>query len=219
MTSSSLKPTRITGVTRLRPRPWSSAGVPRLPNACWSWQSGNVSGIDNPGSDDFAVIEGNSTLALYPRPGTNVFYVGMNNTFPPFDNEKVRQAFAMAIDRQRIVDNFYPAGSILATQFIPPSIFGYSEGQDWYEYNPEMAKQILTEEGVYDANGVFKTTIFYRDVVRSYLPEPGVVAQDIQAQLKEIGVEAEINVMESGAYIDACHRRPARWLLPAGLGS
>ena len=178
---------------------WSPEAAQRL----LELQSGNVNGIDNPGPDDFEVIEGDDTLTLYPRAGTNIFYVGMNNAFAPFDNEKVRQAFAMAIDRNRIVDNFYPAGSIVATQFMPPSIFGYSEGQDWYEYNPEMAKQILTEEGVYDADGVFKTKISYRDVVRGYLPEPGVVAQDIQAQLKEIGVEAEINVMEFGSFLDA----------------
>ena len=178
---------------------WSPEAAQRL----LELQSGNVNGIDNPGPDDFEVIEEDATLTLYPRAGTNVFYVGMNNAFAPFDNEKVRQAFAMAIDRNRIVDNFYPAGSIVATQFMPPSIFGYSEGLDWYDYNPEMAKQILTEEGVYDADGVFKTKISYRDVVRGYLPEPGVVAQDIQAQLEEIGVEAEINVMESGTFLDA----------------
>ena len=193
---------------------WSPEAAQRL----LELQSGNVNGIDNPGPDDFEVIEGDDTLTLYPRAGTNIFYVGMNNAFAPFDNEKVRQAFAMAIDRNRIVDNFYPAGSIVATQFMPPSIFGYSEGQDWYEYNPEMAKQILTEEGVYDADGVFKTKISYRDVVRGYLPEPGVVAQDIQAQLKEIGVEVEINVMESGSYLDAADAGQLEGLHHAGLG-
>ncbi|MFZ2489458.1 MAG: ABC transporter substrate-binding protein [Anaerolineae bacterium] len=178
---------------------WSSEAAQRL----LELQAGNVNGIDNPGPEDFATIESDSTLTLYPRPGTNIFYVGMNNAFPPFDNEKVRQAFAMAIDRQRIVDNFYPTGSMVASQFMPPSIFGYTEGLDWYAYNPEEAKKILTEEGVYGADGRFKTKISYRDVVRGYLPQPGVVAQDIQAQLAEIGVDAEIVVMESGAFLDA----------------
>ncbi len=178
---------------------WSSEAAQRL----LELQAGNVSGIDNPGPEDFATIEGDATLTLYPRPGTNIFYVGMNNAFAPFDNEKVRQAFAMAIDRQRIVDNFYPVGSTVASQFMPSSIFGYSEGQEWYEYNPEMAKQMLTEAGVYGADGRFKTKISYRDVVRGYLPQPGVVAQDIQAQLAEINVDAEIVVMESGAFLDA----------------
>ena len=44
----------------------------------------------------------------------------------------------------------------------------------------------------------------YRDVVRGYLPEPGVVAADIQDQLKKnLNIDVEITVMESGAYIDA----------------
>ncbi len=163
-------------------------------------QAGTIDGMDNPGSDDFSVIEGDPNLALYERAGTNIFYLGMNNWYPPFDNERVRQAFAMAIDKQRIVDNFYPRGSIVADQFMPPVIFGYTPEVEWYEYDPDMAKQILEEEGVLPG---FETTITYRDVVRSYLPEPGVVAQDFQAQMAAIGVTVEIVVMESGAFLDA----------------
>ncbi|HAJ38279.1 MAG TPA: peptide ABC transporter substrate-binding protein [Chloroflexi bacterium] len=178
---------------------WSAESAQRLVEL----QAGTVDGIDNPGPDDFAVIEADPNLQLAKRSGTNIFYIGMNNTYPPFDNERVRQAFAMAIDRQRIVDNFYPAGSSVATQFMPPSIFGYTDGLTWYDYNPDEAKKILEEEGVLPG---FKTTITYRDVVRGYLPNPGVVAQDIQAQLADIGVEAEIVVMESGAFLDAADR-------------
>ncbi|MEZ4559305.1 MAG: ABC transporter substrate-binding protein [Caldilineaceae bacterium] len=178
---------------------WSAESAQRLVEL----QAGTVDGIDNPGPDDFEAIEADENLQLALRNGTNIFYLGMNNTYPPFDNERVRQAFAMAIDRQRLVDNFYPPGSSVATQFMPPSIFGYSEGQTWYDYDPEMAKQILEEEGVLPD---FNTTITYRDVVRGYLPNPGVVAQDIQAQLAEIGVNAEIVVMESGSFLDAADR-------------
>jgi ABC-type transport system substrate-binding protein/ABC-type amino acid transport substrate-binding protein len=175
---------------------WNTEAAARLVEL----QAGTIDGMDNPGSDDFAVIEGDPNLALYERAGTNIFYLGMNNWYPPFDNERVRQAFAMAIDKQRLVDNFYPRGSLAASQFMPPVIFGYTPEVEWWEYNPEMAQQILEEEGVLPG---FQTTITYRDVVRSYLPEPGVVAQDIQAQLAAIGVDLEIVVMESGAFLDA----------------
>jgi len=191
---------------------WSPESAQRLVEL----QSGTVDGIDNPGPDDFATIQDDSSLQLPLRSGTNVFYVSMNNTYPPFDNERVRQALAMAIDRQRIVDNFYPPASSVATQFMPPSIFGYSEGQTWYDYNPEEAKKILTEEGVLPG---FKTTITYRDVVRTYLPNPGVVAQDIQAQLADIGVEAQINVMESGAFLDAAAAGTIDGLTMLGWGA
>jgi ABC-type transport system substrate-binding protein len=178
---------------------WSAESAQRLVEL----QAGTVDGIDNVGPEDFESVSSDPNLQLQTRGGTNILYLGMNNTYPPFDNERVRQAFAMAIDRQRIVDNFLPIGSSVATQFMPPSIFGYSEGQDWYPYDPEQAKQILEEEGVLPG---FKTTITYRDVNRSYLSNPGFVAQDIQSQLADIGVEAEIVLMESTSYLDATDR-------------
>jgi ABC-type transport system substrate-binding protein len=177
---------------------WSAEGAQRL----LELQSGAVDGIDNPTPDDFEVIQADSGLQLYPRPALNVFYVGMNDTYPPFDNETVRQAIAVGIDRQRIVDNFYPAGSEVASHFTPCAIPGGCEGSEWPAYDPEQAKALLAEAGLADG---FETTITYRDVVRSYLPEPGVVAQDLQAQLQELGINAEIVVMESGAFIDAAN--------------
>jgi ABC-type transport system substrate-binding protein len=190
---------------------WSAESAQRLVEL----QSGTVDGIDNPGPDDFEVIEGDSNLQLKTRNGTNIFYVGFNNRFPPFDNERVRQAIAMGIDRQRIVDNFYPPGSSVASQFMPPSIFGHSEGQTWYEYDPEQARAILEEEGVLP----LETTITYRDVVRVYLPNPGVVAQDLQAQLADLGITAEIVVMESGAFLDAADRGEIEGIHLLGWGA
>ena len=123
----------------------------------------------------------------------------------PLNDVRVRQAISYAIDKQRIVDNYYPPGSIVADQFIPPSIFGYTPDVKGYSYDPDMANQLLDEAGLMpDENGVrFTLPMSYRDVVRSYLPTPGVIAADIQAQLAEVGINAEINVMESGAFLDA----------------
>jgi peptide/nickel transport system substrate-binding protein len=118
----------------------------------------------------------------------------------PFDNEQVRQAMGMALDRQRIVDAFYPPGSIVADQFLPSSIFGYTEEPTWYDYDVDAAKALLAEAGFPDG---FDVTLNYRDVVRSYLPSPGTVGVDIQDQLAAIGVTVNIEVMESGAFLDA----------------
>ncbi|MFN2243155.1 MAG: ABC transporter substrate-binding protein, partial [Anaerolineae bacterium] len=176
---------------------WSTEGAQRLVEL----QAGSVDGIDNPSPDDFATIEADANLSLLPREALNIFYLGMNNWFPPFDNETVRQAVAMGIDRQRIVDNFYPGGSTVASHFTPCAIPGGCEGEEWYQFDVDAAKALLAEAGYPDG---FSTKISYRDVFRSYLPEPALVAQDIQAQLKaNLNIDAEIVVMESGEFIDA----------------
>ncbi len=176
---------------------WSEQSAQRL----LELQSGTVDGIDNPAPEDFATIEGDANLKLYPRPALNIFYIGFNNKIKPFDDVNVRKAFAMAIDRQRIVDQFYPEGSRVADVFVPPLLKpGYSEGQKWYDYNPEEAKKLLEQAGYKDG---LEVTLSFRNVVRGYLPTPDKVAQEIQAQLKEIGVNVKIEEMESAAFIDA----------------
>ncbi len=191
---------------------WSSEAAQRL----LELQSGTVDGIDNPAPDAFDQIRNDPSLQLLEREGLNVFYVGMNNTYPPFDDVRVRQAIAMGIDRQRIVDNFYPPGSEVASHFTPCSIPGGCEGEAWYDYDPEAARALLAEAGYPDG---FDTVLEYRDVVRGYLPEPGRVAEDIQAQLAEIGINITINVIESGAFIDASDAGELKGLHLLGWGA
>ena len=163
-------------------------------------QAGTVDGIDNPGPGDIPAIEANPDYKIYPRLSQNVLYLGFNNTFPPFDNIKVRQAIAMGIDKQRIVDNFYPPQSTVADQFMPPSIFGYTPDSVTVAYDLEKAKALMAESGV---TLPIKVDLSYRDVVRGYFPQPPVIATDIQAQLKKLGIEVNITPMESGTFLDA----------------
>jgi len=192
---------------------WSSEAAQRL----LELQSGTVDGIDNVGPDDFATVEADANLQLLVRQALNIFYVGMNNTYAPFDNPLVRQAIAMGIDRQRLVDNFFPAGSEVATHFTPCAIPNACTGEAWYEFDPVAARDLLTQAGFPDG---FDTEIAYRDVVRGYLPQPGVVAQDIQAQLLEnLNINAEIVVMESGAFLEAADAGDLQGLHLLGWGA
>jgi ABC-type transport system substrate-binding protein len=175
---------------------WSTESAQRL----LELQSGTIDGIDNVGPADFDVVASDPSLSLNERPALNVFYLAMTNTFAPFDNQEVRQAIAKGIDRQRIVDTFYPAGSEVASHFTPCAIPNGCAGDAWYEFDVEAARAQLAAAGYPDG---FSTKIFYRDVVRGYLPQVSNVAQDIQAQLKEnLNIDAEIVAMESGAFIE-----------------
>jgi ABC-type transport system substrate-binding protein len=177
---------------------WSTESSARL----LELQAGTVDGIDNPGPDDFAAIQGNSDLVLKERPALNVMYVGFTNTFAPWSDVRVRQAIGLALDRQRIVDNFYPEGSSVATHFTPCEIAMGCEGEDWYEFNDDSraaARELLAAAGFPDG---FATNLYYRNVVRGYLPDPVIVGTDIQAQLAEIGVTVTLQEQESGTFLD-----------------
>jgi ABC-type transport system substrate-binding protein len=176
---------------------WNQEGAARLVEL----QSGNVDYITNVSPDDVETVANDPNLTLLPVDNPNILYLAMTNTFEPFDNPDVRRAIAMGIDRQRLVDNFYPPGSEVASHFTPCSIPGGCEGEKWYEFDPEAARQLLADAGFPDG---FETSLFYRDVFRVYLPEPPLVAADFQDQLREnLGIEAEIVVMESGEFIAA----------------
>jgi peptide/nickel transport system substrate-binding protein len=74
-------------------------------------------------------------------------------------------------------------------------------GEKFYGFDAAAAKALLTEAGYPDG---FETVLNYRDVVRGYLPDPNIVATDIQAQLKEnLNITVKIEVMESGAFLAA----------------
>ena len=201
---------------------WSTESAQRL----LELQSGTVDAIDNPGPDDFATIEGDPNLQLIPRPALNIMYIGFNNnpqvdgfdnSTNPLANEKVRQAIAMGIDRQRIVDNFYPAGSEVASHFTPCAIPNGCVGDPWYAFDPAAAKTMLAEAGYPDG---FETVLNYRDVVRGYLPDPNIVAQDIQAQLKaNLNITVNIEVMESGAFLAASDAGQLQGLHLLGWGA
>ncbi|MBT3337768.1 MAG: peptide ABC transporter substrate-binding protein [Anaerolineae bacterium] len=175
---------------------WATEGAQRL----LELQSGTVDQITNLGVDDYATVQDDADLNFIPIANPNVLYLAMTNTFEPFNDVKVRQAIAMGIDRQRIVDNFYAEGSLVPTHFTPCSLPNGCVGDAWYDFDADAAKALLADAGYPDG---FSTTIYYRDVFRGYLPEPGLVAVEFQTQLRDnLGIEVEVVVMESGEFID-----------------
>ena len=107
----------------------------------------------------------------------------MNVDQAPWDNEKVRQAIAMGIDRARIAENFYPAGSEAAKYFTPCAIPLGCNGDTVARIRRKAGqaaadrRRSSTSRKTYDFH--------YRTKVRSYLPSPTQVATDIQAQLTD----------------------------------
>ena len=175
---------------------WSAESAQRLVEL----QAGDVDGIDNVGTEDFGTVEDDSNLQLLEREPLNVFYLGTNVDKPPLDDELVRQALGYAIDKERIIENFYPGGSEAADQFLPPGIPGYQDGAETFTYDPDRARDLLAQAGHPD--GIDLGALSYRAEPRPYLPQPPQVASDIRDQLAQVGITVTLDEQESGAFID-----------------
>ena len=121
-----------------------------------------------------------------------------NNKMPPFDNVKVRQALAHAIDRQAIIDGaMFGFGTPIGTHFAPHNP-AYVDLTGQSAYDPERAKALLAEAGFPDG---FTTTL--------KLPPPSYARRGgeiIAAQLRAVGIQTEITNLEWAQWLEQVFR-------------
>ncbi|WP_069300793.1 ABC transporter substrate-binding protein [Neptunicoccus sediminis] len=124
--------------------------------------------------------------------------LGTNNKQPPFDNLKVRKALAHAIDRQAIIDGaMFGLGTPIGSHFAPHNP-DYVDLTGNSQYDPELAKKLLAEAGFADG---FKTTL--------KLPPPSYARRGgeiIAAQLRAVGIDAEISNLEWAQWLEQVFR-------------
>ncbi|MBO8171451.1 MAG: ABC transporter substrate-binding protein [Bacillaceae bacterium] len=162
-------------------------------------QSGEIDLMIGLNPDDVEAVESDSNLKLFKRPSMNVGYLAMNTEKEPFDNVQVRRAINMAINKQALIDAFYGGLGVPAKNPMPPSLWGYNDSIEDYEYNPEKAKELLAEAGY--PNG-FKTELWAMPNPRPYMPQPQKIAAAVQADLEKIGIDAEIITHEWTPYLE-----------------
>ena len=124
----------------------------------------------------------------------SIWWLTPNLNRPPLDNLQVRQALAMSIDRQAIVDSVLQGQGVPAHGPLPPGLSAYDPDYDPFPYDPERARELLVEAGYPDGIDVeFRT---WTDEV------DGRILTAIQAQWAEVGIRASFNRTEYTAYIN-----------------
>ncbi len=117
-----------------------------------------------------------------------------NNKMPPFDNVKVREAMAHAIDRNAIIDGaMFGYGTPIGTHFAPHNP-AYVDLTAQSNYDPELAKKLLAEAGYPDG---FTTTL--------KLPPPSYARRGgeiIAAQLRAVGINTVVTNLEWGQWLE-----------------
>lgn len=147
---------------------------------------------------DAQFIKGNPDLVLKTKPSLAISYLGFNTQKAPFDKREVRKAIAYAVDLPSIINAVYLGGARIANSPIPPGVPGYTDDVTTYSHNPEKAKELLAKAGLADG---FKAKLSISD--KNMTKDIAIILQD---QLKQIGIDLEIEVMEWGAYLDKLGR-------------
>ncbi len=127
------------------------------------------------------------SLAAQAVVGRSVGMLGMNNEVAQFKDVRVRQAIAHAINRDAIVEAFYPKGTGVARAPVPPTI--YRAKPDPYDYDPAKAKELLAQAGL--AKG-FRTTLLQTWTNRPYAASPAGITERIRTDLAAVGIDVTI---------------------------
>lgn len=168
-------------------------------------QTGEVHVVDQLPPEMAKIVDQESNLTLDTKPGLNISYVRWNtmSDYPgyqdPLGDKRVREALVRAIDRQAMLDRFFGDYGQIATNPIPSLVWARDESLQFPEYDPERARELLEEAGYPDG---FETELLGWTLVRAYWPEPVKMTEAIQSYLKEIGVDAEIRVVEYGIWAE-----------------
>jgi cationic peptide transport system substrate-binding protein len=127
----------------------------------------------------------------------NIGFWAFNTAKPPFDNVKVRQALAHAINRDAILQAVYYGHATAANSVLPPTSWAYNADLPVQQYDPLRARALLAEAGY--AKG-FSMDIWAMPVQRLYNPNALKMAELMQADLAQIGIKASIVTFEWNSF-------------------
>ncbi len=142
----------------------------------------------------------NENIRIVTGPSTNYSYLGFNMEGPITGNKLVRQAIAISINRETIIDNLLKGAAIKATGLLPPEHWAYEGNVDKYSYDPAHAAQLLDQAGLNDPDGDGPRPRFKLIYKTSQNQIRRRIAEVIQQNLKEIGIELNIQSYEWGTF-------------------
>ena len=149
-------------------------------------QAGDVDISQTLAPVDVPTAQADTKLQYYDRGSAcNTGVLAMNQKFKPFDNLKIRQAVAYAINRQAIVDAFFGKTGVVLKNWAPPGTI-FANDLAVPDYDPEKAKALIADSGVAPADLAFDFW-YPSDVSRPYMPDPKGEFEAMQRDLEAVG--------------------------------
>lgn len=154
--------------------------------------------IINLAAEDLATVQADPVLSEEAMifAGSCTFDLEFHQLKEPFSDRKVRQAFAMALDREAWVRDVYKGLGTPTLTFIPPGYPGYQEGETRWAYDPEGALQAIAESSYGSVENLPPIIDTFGDTPRNRVRHEWLVAKWNEV----LGVDIELNPVEPTTY-------------------
>ena len=131
------------------------------------------------------------------------YFLRFNVTKKPFDQPKVRQALAMAIDKERIVNNLRKSGELTATHLVPPDTANYQPPRG-LDYDPKQAQRLLKEAGYEGGAGFPPFEYLFDSSGGGASAIHGQIGVELQQMWqRELGIQVGLRQMEKKVFLKA----------------
>ena len=178
-------------------------------------KAGDIHALEQAVPEDIQSAENDPDLYVEARPALNTAYLSFNYKIKEFQDKNVREAVSHAINREGLVENFYGDYGEVATNFLPPLVWGHNESIQPWSYDPELSKSLLSEAGfpdglsevtiaedikdadgnvVYSAGDKIPLTLYYMPVTRFYYPSPKEIGEAMAADLAKAGFNVTLEL-------------------------
>ena len=162
-------------------------------------ESGGVDMAFDISTNDISRVEDNSNLQLIRKVDNQTTFLAFNCEKEPWNNPDVRQAISYALDTTAICNAVWRGVGAPAAGPIAPNVKYHDNDLTPHEYNVEKAKELLAAAGIQEGQKLVISTNERQERID--------MATIIQSQLKEVGIDVEIEVLEWGALLDKADRR------------
>jgi peptide/nickel transport system substrate-binding protein len=202
-------------------------GKPKVENVYIKYVSDTSTRLAALQSGQADIVEGlgpNEAKALTGTPGVNVLHTTSTDSIQlafrcnkaPFDNAKVRQAVAHAIDGPSIVKNIYGGYAVVNEMFGQPHTIGYMSDPGYPRFDKAKAQQLLAEAGFPGGNGL--PTLQFLSTTGAY-PKIQEISQFIVQNLQAVGIKVNLQLLDETAWQDSLFKSDGHmiihgWLVP-----
>ncbi|MBK0031523.1 peptide ABC transporter substrate-binding protein SapA [Erwinia sp. S43] len=151
-----------------------------------------------PAASQLSILRDDPRLRLTLRPGMNTAYLAFNTRKPPLDRPEVRQALALGINNERLMESIFYGTAETAASILPRASWAYDTDARITPYNPQKAREELKALGIENLH----LNLWVPSASQAWNPSPMKTAELLQADLAQIGVRVTI-VQVDGRFQEA----------------